>query len=145
MKLLSKYRKWWPLVKGIAQLSREETKVGAIIFGENMEILSTGYNDFPMGVAEFDDRRNGPDRRRWISHAEENAIALAARSGTQLKGSCIAVSTLFPCSTCARMIIQAGIVLVVSKGAIVKPKWVEEAEVSRQMFDEAGVTVVEDV
>ncbi|MEI7881458.1 MAG: deaminase, partial [bacterium] len=45
-------------------------------------------------------------------HAEENAITQAAYHGIALRGATI-YSTLSPCLTCAKMIINAGILEVV--------------------------------
>lgn len=85
------------------------TKVGAIVTGPNNEIISTGYNGFPIGA---NDKRNSwyerPKKYLVSCHAEENAIVFAARRGTPTDGCSIYV-THFPCATCMRMIIQSGI------------------------------------
>jgi len=47
-------------------------------------------------------------------HAEQNAIAWAAREGIALKGG-ILYSTLFPCQSCAKLIMQAGIKQVIAE------------------------------
>ena len=49
----------------------------------------------------------------WIEHAERRVILKALRNGVDLEGGTIVVS-LFPCSDCARAIIQAGITKVVA-------------------------------
>ena len=56
------------------------TQIGAVIVGEDNEILSTGYNSFPRGLNDdLDDRQNRPEKYFWFEHAERNAIYNAAR------------------------------------------------------------------
>lgn len=135
-----KLQKFYPLVKQVAQLSKDSTKVGAIIFGDDQEVLSVGYNGPPRGVHDHADRFTKPQKYKFISHAEENAIAQAGRS---LRGATIVVSTLFPCSSCCRMIIQSGIKTVIYLRQVEpSEKWKEEETYSRIMFREAGVKVI---
>lgn len=47
-------------------------------------------------------------------HAEQNAIAWAAREGIAVKGGSM-YSTMFPCQPCAKLIVQAGIVRVIAE------------------------------
>jgi dCMP deaminase len=136
---LRKLEKFYPLVAAVAAMSKDDTKVGAIVFGPRHEVLSVGYNGPPRGVSDGLDRFSKPYKYKFCAHAEENAIAQAGRS---LVGATIVVSTLYPCSSCARMIIQSGITQVVSlAGPTNSPKWAEEAEYSKIMFREAGVGV----
>lgn len=81
----------------------------AIIDPTTMAVLSVGYNGFPMGVKDSEARyANREIRLAFTSHAEANAIYLAARNGTRLNGATIYV-TATPCTGCAKAIIQAGI------------------------------------
>jgi dCMP deaminase len=50
---------------------------------------------------------SGPERCRAV-HAEQNAIAWAARTGVMLQGADL-VCTHQPCLSCARSIINAGV------------------------------------
>jgi dCMP deaminase len=45
-------------------------------------------------------------------HAEQNAVAQAAYHGTSLKGAVI-YTTTFPCSLCAKILINSGITEIV--------------------------------
>lgn len=93
----------------------------------------------PRGVSDLPERMERPAKYLWTSHAEENAIAHAARSGARLKG-CTLYVTHRPCCRCARAIIQSGIIaVVVGDGQTSMPA--EEFEVAMLMFQEAGVTV----
>jgi dCMP deaminase len=86
-----------------------KTQVGCVIVGPNNEILSTGFNGLPMGVADhLTERYERPEKYAWIEHSERNSIYLAARRGTPLEGSTIYL-TWMPCADCARGIIQSGI------------------------------------
>lgn len=144
---MNRYKKFVPVVLAIAALSKDRsTRVGAVALGPGREIRSTGYNGFARGVRdEIDARHERPEKYKWTAHAEENLVAQAARSGTSLYGCTVLVSTLYPCTTCARMLIQAGVAEVVAV-ALDKEKahgntWGEEGLISRQMFQEAGVAL----
>lgn len=93
-------------------------KVGAIAV-KDKRILATGYNGAPMGMKHCDelggclrDKLNIPSGERIeISravHAEQNVVAQAARFGIPLDGATIYV-TNFPCVTCSKILIDAGI------------------------------------
>lgn len=118
------------------------TKVGCVVVGEDREIRSTGFNGFPRGIS--DDNERLTDRAKkypLICHAEENAIMHAARIGVSLKGN-TAFVTWPPCSRCARSLIQAGIKEVVYPTPQEIPeRWLEDFETSSGMLKEAGVLV----
>lgn len=96
-------------------------KVGAVIVREN-RILATGYNQPPSGFPHCDsigcirdDLRIPSGRNQEVCyglHAEQNALMQAAKFGIPTNGATIYVTTK-PCSVCARLIINAGIVRVV--------------------------------
>lgn len=95
------------LAKHIASWSKDpSTKVGAVIVRPNYTICSTGYNGFPRGVN--DDPKMYADRETKYErtvHAEMNAILTAPEPVTGYTLYC----TLPPCSSCAKLVIQAGI------------------------------------
>ncbi len=96
-------------------------KVAAVVVKER-RIISTGYNGTPRGITNCcdggcarcaSDAPSGSALGDCIcSHAEENSITQAAYHGISLKGATIYV-TLSPCLTCAKMIINSGILEVV--------------------------------
>jgi len=131
------------LANHIAQWSKDpSTKVGCVIVGEDREIRSTGFNGFPRGINDDEERLNNRDLKYpLICHAEENAIMHAARIGVSLKGSSAYV-TWPPCSRCARSLIQAGISEVIYYGEIEIPeRWSEDFKISSEMFNESGVVI----
>lgn len=124
--------------------SKDSTKVGAVIVGKDNQILSLGFNGFARGV--YDDPETVPERYErpkkyeWTIHAEQNAIANAARHGIALNGSKLYV-THKCCKACCDLVIQAGICEVVYGDG----QTVGDSEFSYSItdikFDEAGVKV----
>lgn len=129
------------------------TQVGCIIVGPDKEVRSTGYNGLPRGVNDMinlcpERHDRARDKYSWYAHAEENAIANAARMGTSLKG-CNAYITALPCPGCSRMLINSGIEGVYWA---MDPSFVSSPEraasfdkmlsVSRTMLSEAGVFLI---
>lgn len=122
-----------------ATKSKDETKVGAVLVGPNGEIRLTGFNGPPRGVRDLPERFVRPEKYRWISHAEQNLVAFAARVGIRTEG-CRVYVTHYPCSACARTLIQAGIAkVIVGPGTTSMPD--EEFTAAATMFEEAGVVV----
>lgn len=117
------------------------TGVGCVIVGPNNEIRAMGYNGFPRGIDDDKpERHERPIKYKWTEHAERNAIYNAARCGTQLDG-CRMFTQLYPCSDCARGIIQSGIVEVVT----IEPdwehdRWGDDFRLVRTMFGEVKMT-----
>ena len=131
------------LANHIALWSKDpSTKVGCVIVGEDREIRSTGFNGFPRGINDDEERLNNRELKYpLICHAEENAIMHAARIGVSLKGSSAYV-TWPPCSRCARSLIQAGISEVIYYDETEIPeRWTEDFNISSEMFNEAGVVI----
>lgn len=127
-----------------ATASKDSTKVGAALVGPDGEVRLTSYNGPPRGVCDLPDRFVRPEKYLYASHAEANIVAFAARNGVSTNGCDIYV-THFPCVGCAKAIIQSGIRCVhVDDGQVQGAHWGEEQEVSRIMFDEAGVKIVVD-
>lgn len=113
------------------------TKVGAVIVDPDRTVRSMGYNGFPRGVKDSEERYADRDLKYpRVVHAEANAIVL---SRSDLRG-CIIYCTLFPCCECAKLIIQAGITEVVCYTLEKSERFYDSMSVSMQMFDEAGVT-----
>lgn len=129
------------MAKQVATRSKDpSTKVGCVISTEDKVVVATGYNGIPRDVLDKPERMERPAKYLWTSHAEENAVAMAARVGSRLRGG-HAFVTHMPCCRCARMLIQAGISTVYcGDGTTSMP--LEEFDVATQMFREAGVLVV---
>ncbi len=112
----------------------DRAHVGAVIVRER-RILTTGYNGSPRGLPHCDDVGHLMVDGHCVRtlHAEQNAIIQAAYHGISVKGGTIYV-THQPCLTCAKMIINAGLVKVVYAGEYPDPY-------SAQFLLEAGVAL----
>ena len=123
----------------------ERTQIGAVIVGEDNEIVSTGYNSFPRGIIDdISERQERPEKYFWFEHAERNAIYNAARIGVSTKGTTMYLTCGIPCADCCRGIINAGITTIVCEvgdAGAKGPKWEESGKRSLQMFNEAGVKI----
>lgn len=94
-------------------------KVGSVIV-RGKQIVSTGYNGAVQGMAHCLEvgcaRENVPSGERSElcrgAHSEQNAINFAARYGISIEGGTI-YTTHFPCSWCAKSIVNSGIIRVV--------------------------------
>ncbi len=116
--------------------------VGALIVRDK-RILATGYNGAPRGLPHCPE--GGPDHD-WPQgclraghcirslHAEQNALLQAAMMGIPCEGSTMYV-TCQPCNTCAKMIINAGIVRVIYEGDY-------PDEFSKELFRDANMEVL---
>jgi dCMP deaminase len=121
------------------------TKIGALLVrGDN--IISIGYNGFPRGINDSDDRlENREEKYFYVVHAEHNAILNAARNGIATKGAVLYTSGM-PCNECAKAIIQAGINTVyihTQYPSLSHGKWNKSVSKAEEMFDEAGVFVAD--
>jgi dCMP deaminase len=78
----------------IAERSKDpSTKVGCVVVTEDKVIAATGYNGIPRGVEDKHERMERPAKYLWTAHAEENAVAHAARVGARLKGGSVCAVT----------------------------------------------------
>jgi len=125
------------LADRIAAWSKDpSTKVGAIIVRPNRTLCSVGYNGFPRGVEDTEERYEDRETKyQMVVHAEINAILTAEE---ELKAYTLYVSPLHPCPQCAAAIIQVGIKRVVSRETF-RGDWKDRLAVSQKMFKEAGV------
>ena len=97
------------IAKQVATRSIDEsTQVGCVITTEDHSIISTGYNSPPRGINDSAVPQTRPEKYDWMIHAEDNAIANAARLGVCTNGG-TAYCTEFPCSRCMGVLINAGI------------------------------------
>ena len=118
--------------------------VGAIVV-KDRRILATGYNGAPSNVRHcanvgcLREQMNVPSGERHELcrgiHAEQNAIIQAAYHGVSIKGASLFCTNL-PCSICAKMIINAGIVRIVYQSGYAD-------SLSREMLAEAQVELVQ--
>ena len=117
---------WDEYFMEMAELARKRSTclrrgVGAVIVKDN-HVLATGYNGSPAGIAHCSEagclraQMNVPSGQRHELcrglHAEQNAIIQAAKIGVSIAGATL-YCTHYPCSICAKMIVNAGISRIV--------------------------------
>lgn len=116
------------------------------VIAKDKRILVTGYVGAPAGVAHCDEaghemhtvvQEDGTQSKHCIrtTHAEQNAIANAAREGVRVNGATL-YCHMTPCYTCAKILINSGIVRVVAA------KDYHASKRSKEVFKEAGVELV---
>jgi dCMP deaminase len=101
--------------------------------------VSTGFNGFARKVIDSCERLNNRDLKLRITlHAEENAILFANKS---LEGHQIFTYPFQPCAHCASIIIQKGIIRVVTLSGYPE-RWEKDFLISKELFKETGVDLV---
>jgi dCMP deaminase len=167
------HRRYIQMAGLVASWSKDpSTKVGCILVNpESQVVVSTGFNGMPRGIEEYNvveeaghhgrpfmqadglhkERWARPEKYQWVEHAERNAIYNAARFGQPTLG-CIAYMNFDPsciCTSCARAMIQAGIVEIVGPDRPFPGKgeqWEDDLLLAQAMLVEAGIryTRIED-
>lgn len=128
------------MVAGRATCDRGRS--GCVIV-KDKHILTTGYVGSPIGIAHCDEighemndvvHPNGTVTKHCVRtiHAEMNAIVQAARLGIPLDGATL-YCKMTPCYTCAKLIINAGIVRVVAR------RDYHAAAQSKELFKKCGI------
>jgi deoxycytidylate deaminase len=84
------------------------TQTAAVIIAADGTWLTAGMNRLTKGMKYDAQKVSGAEKYEYLHHAEELAIATAARRGLALQDATIALNW-FPCAPCARMIVEAGI------------------------------------
>ncbi len=87
----------------------ERLHVGCVIVtgGERKNrLVAAGYNGYLPGTPHVSHVREGHEQA--TVHAEQNAVADAARRGSPVEG-CVAYVTHYPCINCAKILAAAGI------------------------------------
>jgi dCMP deaminase len=87
----------------------ERLHVGCVIVtggDRKNRIVAAGYNGYLPGTPHVSHLREG--REQATVHAEQNAVADAARRGSSVEG-CVAYVTHYPCINCAKILAAAGI------------------------------------
>ncbi|XP_054721808.1 deoxycytidylate deaminase-like [Uloborus diversus] len=118
------------------------TKVGACIINEDNKVISVGYNGMPNGIDEAmlsweETESSSATKNPYVVHAEMNAIMNGKHIDFM---NCKMFVTEFPCSECAKLIIQAGIKEVFyaeKRKSLTKEIMIP----TMKMFDLAGVSL----
>ncbi len=87
----------------------ERLHVGCVLVAGGQRknrIVAAGYNGYLPGTPHVSRVRDGHEQ--GTVHAEQNAVADAARRGSSVEG-CVAYVTHYPCINCAKILSAAGI------------------------------------
>src|SRR5512136_2003332 len=115
------HRRFVDLAQFFAGWSKDpSTQCGSVIVAPDRRVVSVGDN------REL--------KYKITLHSERNAILFAREP---LDGYTIYNWPMIACATCASMVIQSGITTVVAPYSN-NPRWQEDFELSKQLFDEAG-------
>lgn len=143
---------FFDIIKSVQKKSKDpSTKVGCIIVSPYNEIVSTGFNGFPRGVEDRQDKVPARYQREiklmYTEHAEKNAIFAAARRGIPLEG-CRVYVEWNPCADCMRAIIQSGIKEVILNGRSesfnnkeLRSRWESQIQCAEIMAKESEVKI----
>lgn len=134
--------RWMGLADHFATFSKDpSTQVGCVIVNdERKTMIGHGYNGFPRGVRDLEERlRHRPTKYLMVQHAEANAIfqcTVEARGAT-------AYVTHRPCANCTGLLIQAGISRIVTRKpeAPLAERFADSFEASDIMLVEAGIPI----
>ena len=96
-------KKYIRLAREISSWSKDPSKqIGAVAIGEKGQVLAQGYNGFPRGIEDTDERLNHRQTKyKYVVHAEMNCIYNATYNGVSLNGSTMYIYGLPVCSECA--------------------------------------------
>lgn len=148
---LARQKKWdlrfLQLAKEVSTWSKDpSTQVGCVLVND-LHVVGLGYNGFPKGVADTEERwTNRELKYQIVVHAEVNAILQA---GHRAEGSTLYAypSFMLPpiCSDCAGAAIQAGVVGIVGylpdlEDERVK-RWADSIAIAGEMWEEANLFV----
>jgi len=137
-------------IKHSAMSKDPSTRIGSVIVGPDREIVSAGFNGFPRGIADTQERLSDRETKlKLVVHAEMNAVLAAARIGVWLKGCTLYLAATdasgviwggAPCTRCTVEIIQAGITEIVSYPIKSCPsRWHADLVMARDLLNEAGI------
>ncbi|OGY42165.1 MAG: cell division protein DedD [Candidatus Buchananbacteria bacterium RBG_13_36_9] len=134
------------IAKTVAERATCDRGRSGCVIARDKQILVTGYVGSPKGLPHCDEvghqmkamiHEDGKQTQHCVrtTHAEQNAIVQAAKLGVAIDGATL-YCKMTPCSTCAKMIINAGI-----KRVVCEKKYHAGAE-SEELFKCAQIELV---
>jgi dCMP deaminase len=133
------------IAKAVAERATCDRGRSGCVIARNKQILVTGYVGSPKGMAHCDEighqmktvrHEDGSETMHCVrtTHAEQNAIAQAAKLGVPIENATL-YCKMTPCTTCAKIIINAGITRIVCE------KRYHAGSESERMFQEVGIPI----
>jgi len=129
------------LAEQVSKWSKDpKTQIGVVAVGSIGQVLAQGYNGFPRGIRDLEERYMDRETKyKYIVHGEMNAIFNASYNGVSLKESTLYVYGLPTCSSCALGVIQVGVKRVVMPDHEIPDRWQDSWKLTKSMFEESGV------
>lgn len=140
---------WDQYFMGVALLSAKRSKdpstqVGACIVSPDKRLISVGWNGMPSSKLHNNDlvfpwgkksKNELENKYLYVVHAEPNAIFHAKES---VRG-CVMYLTWYPCSECAKTIVQSGISRLVFLHRNTSDRYRVSMEAADTLFSLGGV------
>jgi deoxycytidylate deaminase len=119
-----------------------DTQVGAVLLNKDGEMIGYGSNRFDRIEDITPERLVRPEKYKWITHAEVNAL----RNSNGLQGEEL-VCTHMPCDKCAQAIADAGVKVVSfpkrpTEGPLVD-RWKKYWDAAEAVFNREEVKMIE--
>jgi dCMP deaminase len=140
------HRFYLDLAKFYSQKSKDpSTKVGSVIVSPYNMVVGIGYNGFPPGVEDTEERYNNRELKyKYVSHAEICACISAghrSRNGTLYVYPSFSLPPI--CNECCKIAIYSGIKTIVGFVADENDeralRWKDSIAIARNMCDESGI------
>lgn len=141
-------RRFLAAAKLVSTWSKDpSTQVGAVLVNQQRQIVGTGFNGFPKGVADLEERYAEREvKYQLVVHAEVNAVLQA---GIEAQGATLYMypSFMLPpiCGECAKVAIQAGVAGIVGfEPDMTDPRvlrWIDSISVAKTMWEEVGLFI----
>lgn len=140
------YFDWDEMFMGIAIIASARSKDprtqnGAVIVDQKNRIVSVGYNGFPRKCSDDQFPWDKEEKEKYVIHAEINAILNAGKEVDGYRMYLYSERGYYPCSNCAKVIVQSGIQSVYlafinenAKGYDWNP--------TKKMFEASGVKII---
>jgi len=131
------------VVRAVAKRATCDRGRSGCVIARDKQILVTGYVGSPKGMPHCDEvghqmktmvHEDGRQSQHCVrtAHAEQNAIVQAAKLGVGIDDGTV-YCKMTPCSTCAKMIVNAGIARVVCE------KRYHAGSESEEIFRQVGI------
>jgi len=144
MERITREEYYFRVVEAVASRATCDRGRSGAILVKDQRIIAAGYVGSPSGTLHCDEADHELVKR-WDQestlftnhcertiHAEMNALIQCARYGPPCDGAAM-YSTMFPCYTCAKSLVNAGIREVYALFDY------QKSERSKQLFDEVGI------
>jgi dCMP deaminase len=132
-------RRFLGLADHVATWSKDpSSKVGAVVVGKTPNLLAVGYNGFPPGVEDADERLDHrPTKYDLVVHGEINALINAAFEPVSVYITCP------PCIRCAVQILayrSVQRVVTWAPAPDMLERWGADFDKTKAIFAEAGIS-----